>query len=403
VAGILKSQSLQGGSSPKASRLRKGFIGFQAAASMLLLVTAALFLRAAVHITRIDLGFDAGKLLTVSLSHPRSSASAAADDVRVASYLRTAIERVNALPSVEGASLALCPPLAGVVNIRTINRNGTDYMVFENRTDAGYFATTGMRVVRGRTYTPAEVAGRAPVAVVTESLVRAFYAGVEPIGASLQPVTSDGESGATIIGVVADAFVSHVRGGGTGTMYRPIDPATLAAARLVVRTQDPDTMIRDVETTLLAIDPQVRPTSSLMRDDVAKFMNEPKILAGLSGAVAIVALILSVLGIFGVTSFVVGQRTQEVSVRMAIGASAGDVVRLLIRQNMWPVVIGLTAGLAAALAVSRVLTAALFGISPNDPLAIVPAVAVLAGTALAAVGLPAMRAARTDPASVLRQ
>jgi ABC-type antimicrobial peptide transport system permease subunit len=197
--------------------------------------------------------------------------------------------------------------------------------------------------------------------------------------------------------------VSHVRGGGSGTMYRPIDPSTLSAARLVVRTGDPDRVLRDVETTLIAIDSQVRPSPSLMHEDVARYMNEPKILAGLSSAVAFAALVLSVLGIFGVTSFVVGQRTQEVSVRMAIGASRGDVVRLLIRQNMWPVVIGLTVGLAAALAGGRVLTAALSGISPYDPLAILPAVLILSGTALAAVTLPALRAARTDPASVLRQ
>jgi ABC-type antimicrobial peptide transport system permease subunit len=161
-------------------------------------------------------------------------------------------------------------------------------------------------------------------------------------------------------------------------------------------------MLRDVEAALVAIDSTVRPTSSLMREDVARYMNEPKMLAGVSSAVALAALVLSVLGIFGVTSFVVGQRTQEVSVRMAIGASAGDVVRLLIRQNMWPVAGGLLVGLGGALLGVRVLTAALFGISPYDPLAIVSAVTILAGTAFAAVAIPALRAARTDPASVLR-
>src|SRR6185436_5785963 len=123
VSGILKSQSLQAGSSPKASRLRRGFVGFQAAASMLLLVTAALFLRAALHITQVDLGFDSNRLLTVEMSYPRSTIDSAADRDRVASYLRTAKERVGALPSVEGVSLALCPPLAGVVNITNVNRN----------------------------------------------------------------------------------------------------------------------------------------------------------------------------------------------------------------------------------------------------------------------------------------
>lgn len=402
VSGILKSQSLQAGSSLKASRLRRGFIAFQAAASMLLLVTAALFLRAALHITKIDLGFDADKLVTVSLAYPRSSADSAADHDHITAYLRNAIERVSALPAIERVSLALYPPFGGTVAITNLNHNGAEYTLFDNRTDASYFATAGLRIVRGRAYTADEVADRAQVAVVSESLVHDFLPGIEPIGASLKLV-SNGSAGVTIIGVAAEALVSSVRGGGGGTTYRPIEPETLGAARLVIRTPDPDRVIRDVEAALVAIDSQVRPRSSAMHEDVGKFMNESRIVAGLSGAVALIALVLSVLGIFGVTSFVVGQRTQEVSVRMAIGASAGDVVRLLIRQNMWPVVGGLAIGLAVALLGTRVLTAALSGISPHDPLAIIPAVALLAGTALAAIAVPAMRAARTDPASVLRQ
>jgi putative ABC transport system permease protein len=405
VAGILKSQGLQSGASPKASRIRRAFIAFQAAASMLLLVTAALFLRAALHITHIDLGFDASRLLTVSVAFPNAPAfgasASAADQTRLTDYWRAALERVRALPSVEEVSLGMYPPFSGLSATSSNKRNGSDYVIFRNRTDAGYFRATGLRIVRGRAYTPEEVAGRAPVALVSEHLVRDFLPGAEPIGASLDGIT--GEKGVTIIGVVAEAVVSQLRDPVNGTEYRPIEPRTLADARLVVRSAEPDHVGREVEAALVSIDPRVRPSSSVMQDDVDKVMDEPKILAGLSGAVALLALVLSVLGIFGVTSFVVGQRTQEVSVRMAIGASAGDVVRLLIRQTVWPVVGGLTVGLAVALLGSRVLTGALSGISPYDPLAIVPATLLLAITALAAVAIPALRAARTDPAAVLRQ
>jgi predicted permease len=399
VAGILKAQSLQAGASPQASRLRRGFIAFQAAASMLLLVTATLFFRSALHITQVDLGFDADRLIAVHVDFP--TGGSAGESARIAAYFRTAVERVSAVPSVEGVSLALSPPF-GPVAITNLKRNGTDYIIVNNRTDADYFRTAGFRIIRGRGYTHEEVASVAPVALVSESLTREFYQGIEPIGASLAPVMVKGGEEITIVGVVADALVTHVRGGG-GTTYRPIGPDPYATPQLIVRSSEPDHAIRDVETALAPIDPSVRLSSTLMRESVTKFMNEPRVLAGLSGAVALLSLILSVLGIFGVTSFVVGQRTQEVSVRMAIGASAGDVVRLLIRQNMWPVVGGLVAGLAVALLGARVFTAQLFGISPYDPLAIVPAVVVLAGTALAAVAIPALRAARTDPASVLRQ
>ena len=131
-------------------------------------------------------------------------------------------------------------------------------------------------------------------------------------------------------------------------------------------------------------------------------MNEPKILAGVSVTIALLALLLAVLGLYGVTSFVVDQRMWEMHVRQAIGASAGDVVRLLVRQSLTPVAIGLVVGLAMALAAVRVLTPALLGISPYDPAAIVGAVSVLLLAATAAVIFPALRAAQADPAVVLR-
>lgn len=399
VAGILKAQSLQAGASPKASRLRRGFIAFQAAASMLLLVTAGLFLRSALHITRVDLGFDADRIVTVSLDFP--AANSPDRDARIAAYFRTAVQRVSAVPSVDGVSLALSPPF-GPVAITNLKRNGADYVIVNNRTDDAYFRTAGFRIVRGRGYTADEVTGLAPVALVSESLVRDFFQGVEPIGASLAPVMVSGGQEITIIGVVADALVTNVRGGG-GTTYRPIGPDPYGTPQLIVRSREPDHVIRDVEAALAPIDPSVRMSSTVMRESVTKFMNEPRILAGLSGAVALLALVLSVLGIFGVTSFVVGQRTQEVSVRMAIGASAGDVVRMLIRQNILPVAIGLFAGLGVALVAARALAGGLSGVSPYDPIAIASAALVLATTALAAVAMPAIRAARVDPASVLRQ
>ena len=140
-----------------------------------------------------------------------------------------------------------------------------------------------------------------------------------------------------------------------------------------------------------------------MSDDVERFRNEPKILAGLSGAVAGLALVLAVLGVYGVTTFVVNQRMWELHVRQAIGASTRDIVRLLVRQSLQPVVIGLLAGLVVALAGVRVLSPALSAVSPYDPAAILGAVSVLVVAALAAVLSPALRAAHADPAAVLRQ
>jgi putative ABC transport system permease protein len=397
---VLKSQGAQASSPPKAARMRRVFIGFQAAASVLLLVTAALFLRAAVHAVRVDLGFDADKLAAVEPAFPRSGF----DERAAQGYWRSALERVRAMPTVERVSLTLYTPFGGSVSLRDVprlRRSGLDYTIYQNSTDADYFATAGFHLVRGRAYSADEVRASAPVAVVSESIVRDFLGATEPIGASLGAVAED-LSPVTIIGVVAEAMTGRLRGIGNGVIYRPLRAADIADARLVIRTARPEAIVRDLESVLTTIDPRVRPNAALISTDVDRYMNEPKILAGLSGAVAGLALVLAVLGVYGVTTFVVSQRMWEMHVRQAIGASTRDIVRLLVRQNLTPVLVGLMLGLAIALAAVRVLTPALSGLSPYDPAAITGAVAVLLAAAIAAVVPPALRAARSDPAEVLR-
>jgi predicted permease len=400
VLGMLKAGGAPAGSPPKVARTRRLFLGFQAAASVLLLVTAALFLRAAVRITHVDLGFDAARLVTVAPAFPRSDFDAAA----AGAYWRIATERVRAMPSVEQVSLVLYPPFAGVVSIREVPRivsNGEPYRIYENRTDATYLATAGFQLTRGRWYTADEVRANAPVAVVSESVVRDFYGGSDPLGASLSAIAQD-LTPIKIIGVIREAVTEHVRGPGNGTIHRPLPGPDVLAARLMIRTARPETIVRDLDAVLASVDPRVRPVASPVSQDVDRYMNEPKILAGVSGTIALLALVLAVLGLYGVTTFVVGQRMWEVHVRQAIGASSGDIIRLLIGQSLTPVAIGLVAGLAVALAAVRVLTPALLGVSPYDPAAIGGAVAVLLVAATAAVISPARRAARADPAAVLK-
>jgi predicted permease len=401
LVSVLKSPGAHAGSPPKAARLRRVFIGFQAAASILLLVTAALFLRAALRVVHVDFGFDASRLVTVSPVFPRAGFEAPAVDA----YWRAALDRVRAMPSVEQATLASSPPFGGLVAIREIGRlkgSGLKYRLYENRTDDAYFATTGLRLLKGRSYTADEVRAGTPVAVVSESVVRDFFADGEPIGASLSAV-SDDLSAVTIVGVVAEAVTARARGRGNGTIYRPLGATDLRDARMVIRTASPLAMVRDLDTILASVDVAVRVNRTIMSRDVDDYLKETAVLAGLSGAVAGLALLLAVTGLYGVTTFVVGQRMWEMQVRRAIGASARDILRILVRQSLTPVVIGLVAGLAVALAAVRILAPALSGVSPYDPAAITGAVAVLLVAAGVAVILPALRAARADPAAVLRQ
>lgn len=398
LIGVLKSQAVQSGTAPRASSTRRWFVGFQAAASMLLLVMAALFTRAAQHITHGDLGFDADKLAWTRAIFPGDAFGATA----IHQYCSDALTRAKAIPGVSDAALVLYPPFGGTVAVRQRDHDGRIYKIFENQADERYLSVAGFRIVRGRGYTRDEAAANAPVALVSESLVRDFLGGKEPIGAPLSEVTGS-PSKVTIIGVVADAVTWRVGGNGGGTIYQPIDPKGISAPRLLIRSTQPASFTRAIETTLQAMEPRVRIATTLISTDVDRYMNEPRVLAGLTTGVAVLAVVLAVLGLYGVTAFVVSQRAQEMSVRMAIGASASQVVRLLVADSLRPVVLGLVAGLAVALLGSRVLEAALSGISPHDPLAIGGAVVVLLVAAVSAVLIPARKSASTDPTLALRQ
>jgi ABC-type antimicrobial peptide transport system permease subunit len=169
-----------------------------------------------------------------------------------------------------------------------------------------------------------------------------------------------------------------------------------------VRTENPGRLIRSVEEALRPLDPQVRPNSYVVQRDVDKEDAERRSRAWLAGPVAMLALVLAALGVYGVTAFVVSRRRQEVSVRMALGASGADVRRLLIRDSLRPVLIGLAAGTAVALAVAKIFASLLPGISPFDPLAIGTSLVVLLAASLGAVLGPARSASRLDPAAILR-
>jgi predicted lysophospholipase L1 biosynthesis ABC-type transport system permease subunit len=206
-----------------------------------------------------------------------------------------------------------------------------------------------------------------------------------------------------VSGVVADSLLSWIGSRDYGTIVRPIGRQRDNAPALVVRTATPGLTARAVEEALRRVNDRVKATTSVVQDGLDAFVGGKQRVTWLLVPTAALALVLAALGVYGVTTFVVGQRMDEVSVRMAIGASAADILRLLVTDSLRPIVIGLAVGLGAALLVARVFADELGGISPYDPTSIVAAIATLAACALAAVLVPARRAANTDPAVLLRQ
>lgn len=400
VLTALQAQSGSRGHSSMPVRFRASFVGFQAAVSMLLLVGAALVARAAWRMAGVEIGFDADRLVTVQLSLPRS-------DFDEPAYVVRAVAAVRALPDVERVSVSQTVPFGWTTWHDRFVHAGRSFEVNVMLADAELFATAGVRILRGRAFTPAEAADEAPVALISDSVARTFFGARDPLGQSLSRIPSeDGayQRPATIVGIVAEALMTRVDGEQYGTIYRPLNRKRSNPPGLLIRTDRPGRTVRAVEDALRRIDARAQPAVAIARDGLDSYLEGKRRLAWLLAPAALLSLVLAALGVYGVTSFIASQRTEEVSVRLALGASSRDVLRLLVLDGLRPVVVGLSVGLGLALAFSRVVAAdELSGISPFDPAAIGGALSILAAAAVVAVAVPARRAARTDPAALLRQ
>jgi predicted permease len=381
--------------SARPSRMRARLIGVQAAASLVLLVLAALLTRATISATRVDIGFDARPLVSISPAFERERYDAAKSQA----YWDVALERLRALPSVRSATLTLYPPYGGGVALTNLKRNGVRYETYSHETLPDYFSTIGLRIVRGRAYTSMEMKGRAKVVVISDTLARDFWPGQDPVGQSLAPF--DGSTD-TVIGVVSDAITAHLRRRSAAALYRPL--RSVEAGSILLRTEGPpEAVVPAIRDTLRPLDPRVRLDISLVATGLQNELEEPRIMATVAGALAALALALAIVGIYGVTTFVTGQRTREIGLRIAVGASRADVMRLLLWDSLRPVAIGLAAGAVVALIASQLFAGILYGVGARDPLAFASAIGILLVSAAAAVFIPARRAAGVDPAFVLRQ
>jgi hypothetical protein len=286
-----------------------------------------------------------------------------------------------------------------------------------NETTAEFFDALGLRVLRGRTYTPDEVRRLAPVAVISESVARAFWGDANPIGDSLDGVWGEPDAAdaprrwkprdMVVIGVVTD-IVTDLRRADGGTIYLPLaehaSPGAVQPALVVHARADTMALLRPVTEILQSLDAtatlsRVRPADERRRSAI----DTSRTFALLAAIVGLSALGLAVVGLFGVTAFVAARRRQEVSLRMILGATRADVTALLIRDSLRPVAVGLAFGLVAALLSGQVIQSMLFGLSARDPVALLAAVIVLTVATVAAALVPIRQATRVEPAEMLKQ
>jgi len=322
-------------------------------------------------------------------------------------YYDALVARVAALPGVESVGLSDCLPLsrnrtwgAGAVGVNYAN--GKYPIAFPRIVDHRYLQTMRIPLIAGRTFAESDNEKGANVIVINESLARAaFPDGRDPIGQKLQV----GRDGSTIVGIAADVRHSSLEEGGSPEMYLCFRQGNdVSALEMVVRSNRPAaSLVPDVRAALVAFDPSL-PNGEYYELDrlVDNAVGPRRLITRLLGFFSCLALLLAAIGLYGVMAFAVTQRQQEIGIRMAIGAQRGDILSMILRGGLRLVALGVAAGLAGSLALTRVLQGQLFGISAYDPLTFAGIAGLLTAVAAVACLLPALRATRVDPLVAVR-
>lgn len=389
------------------SRTRDAFVVAQLALSLVLLTACGLQLRSLLHLSDIDPGFDVDHVLVAGLQLGSESYSS---EQSLTFYDRL-LERVEALPAVETASLGFPVPLYPG-RISTNARidgweppEGRDGFNLDFRpVTPGYFQTLGLSLLQGRSFAETDRDGAPKVAVINQTLAERFWPDGNPLGQHLH--TGDEES-LEIVGVVSDMKYRFLTEEPRLHFYIPLAQSSFVSrTALHVRTApevDPLTVLPSVRAAVTELDPDVPlDAARTLKAQWLRSMGASRFATSLTGGFAGLAVLLAGLGLYGAFAFYVRQRQREIGIRMALGAEARRVEGLVLRQGVARLAVGIVLGLIGALFAARWLAGDLAGVTPTDPVALLVAPAVLAAVAVVATWLPAWRAARIEPAEVLR-
>jgi predicted permease len=383
--------------------LKGSLVGVQAAVCTVLMIATALLLRAAYVTQTLDPRFSYDGVAVVSFdtrgmgSEPRQAAV----------FRQTFIDRLRALPGVASIAEVARTPLSGGDMQTTVRRSADEpwQEIDFNSVSPEYFSLLQIPIARGRTFTASEGAEPARIVIVTEATARRFWPGEDPIGRTLRmELGPDRDALLEVVGVAADAQVARIADTGSPYIYLPADRDSSDGRRLLVRsTADHAALARSVRAVAHDLAPGLFLSVVPLEQNLDRWRGLSRLVAGVSGSLSLLALLLAAVGIYGVVSFAVSRRTREMGIRMILGAALGDVRRLILRQTLRPVVLGLIAGMAGAAAVSRVLDSVLFGVSPLDPVSFAAAPLLLLAIAIAAGLTPTRRLLAIEPAAVLRR
>jgi predicted permease len=393
-------------SSGAASRwsLKQTLVALQVALSLVLLVGAGLFVRTLRNFTTLDPGFDRDHLVMVRLDTHLAGYSRA----QLSSLYQRLIERVEVLPSVRSASLAICELASGCGDASDIYLPGVPHSngetdAQERRVSQEFFATTGIALIEGRSFADSDTENSPKVAVVNQAFVREFLHGKDAIGEHYG-YTAENPYLFQIVGVVRDSRVNDIRESDPPTIYHSLTQDVIDVESLNVRTfGDPAQLIGAIRDTVRSVDPNLPiGASGTVAEVVSNSLAQQRLIARLTSIFGALALGLVCLGLYGVMSYRVARRTAELGIRLALGASRQAVLWLVIQHVLVLIGTGLIAGLLLSLLSVHAVSSLLFGLSPYDPATMLGAMIVLVTVSVAAGLKPAWRAAHVDPNEALR-
>jgi predicted permease len=392
--------------------LRSTLVVAQIALSFVLVIGAGLLFRSFLTLMSAQLGFQAESVLVMYAHAPARTLD---DYLRVTQFQNQLFERIRHLPGVASVAGAMGMPAGQYGSNGGYVREGQGTMRHHSGdlpqadfslSGPGYFSTMGIPLSRGRDFTDADRHGSDPVVIVSEALVRQSFPNEDPIGQRLQcGLDAESMRWMTIVGVVGNVRQDSPASPAAAAMYMPLaqHPYRANEAQVAIRTQlEPASLIAPVTEIVRAMNPEVATKFTTMDAMVADSVADPRFRTTLAIAFAALALVLAISGVYAVVSYLTVQRTGEFAIRAALGASPGTILRLVLRNAAVLAAIGVIAGLALAIAASRVLTTMLFGLTSTDPLTYSMVIAVVLPAVLLAAALPAWLAARVDPLVALR-
>ena len=407
LVSTIRANTGQLSSARGSTRFRTALVTAQIALSMALLISAGLFIKSLANVSRVDLGVKVENVVTFGISPEQNGYSAA----RSRAVFQQMEEALRTAPGVNAVAASMVPLLTG-------SNWGTDVAVqgFQygpdvdnnarlNEISAGYFRTLGVPLLAGREFTASDVAGAPKVAIVNEEFAKKFNLGRDVVGKLMSDHPRAKVLDMEIVGLVRNAAYANVKQEPQPLFFVPYrQDTTLGHLNFYVRSAgSPEQILREVPGVVKRLDPTL-PVDELktMPQQIRENVYLDRMISLLSSAFAALATLLAAVGLYGVLAYTVSRRTREIGVRMALGADASRVRRMVLRQVAMMTVVGGLIGLAAALVLGRTAQSLLFGLAPHDPVVVIASVVVLTIVALAAGFLPAYRASTVDPIKALR-